>query len=198
MSDRPQCSVPALSELQAPPLSRPRSRPDWARKHFGPVNLHGWSFAKAQVQYANFQGADLRGVSFREADARGAIFDDADLTETDFTGALLQGASFRRACLHRASFQQALLLSAHLEHAGVQGATFAGANLEWAWVAGVDFCAAVVSCAVFLNVRGLAEEARRVLETQGGFTGCRPMRLGRELYETPLPHETGAATPMEG
>jgi uncharacterized protein YjbI with pentapeptide repeats len=85
--------------------------------------------------------------------------------------------------LCRASFRQAFLLSAHLEHAQVDGATFAGANLEWAWVEGVNFQEAIVSCAVLLNVRGLSAEAKRLVEARGGFTGTRPMILGRELYE---------------
>jgi hypothetical protein len=64
-------------------------------------------------------------------------------------------------------------------------ADFTGANLEWAWVEGVDFRHAVVSCALFLNVRGLTNEVRTIIEEGGGFTGWRPMILGRELYEAP-------------
>ena len=76
-----------------------------------------------------------------------------------------------------------MLLSAHLEHAEVQEADFSGANLEWAWVEGVDFNGATVACALLLNVRGLAETMRQVVEKRGGLTGTRAMILGRELYE---------------
>ncbi len=160
-------------------------RYDWAGHHVGAVDLRGWHFAGAQLQQANFRGADLRGVGFRDADVRGAIFDEADLRGADFTGAFAQNARFRRSRLDGTSFRQALLLSAHMEHARVPRATFAAANLEWAWVEGVDFRQAVVACAVFLNVRGLSEEARNTIEQGGGFTGARLMILGRELYEQP-------------
>jgi uncharacterized protein YjbI with pentapeptide repeats len=140
--------------------------------------------AGAQLQDTDFRGADLRGVCCRQADARGAIFDGVNVSNADFTGALLQGARFRQCCLHEVSFRQALLLSAHLEGAAVDTADFTGANLEWAWIDGVDFRRAVVTSALFLNVRGLAEDSRLAIEQRGGFTGRRPMILGRELYET--------------
>ncbi len=97
--------------------------------------------------------------------------------------ALLHGARFRHARLQRACFEQAWLLSAHLEHAEVAEAIFTSANLEWAWVSGVAFDQAEVWCALLLNARELSDSARRVLETNGGLTGSRPMILGRELYE---------------
>ena len=40
---------------------------------------------------------------------------------------------------------------------------------------------------LFLNVHGLSDLAQCTIEARGGFTGVRPMILGRELYETPLP-----------
>ena len=163
----------------------PEAHQDFARKDFSQADLRGRTFVGAQLQYANFCGADLRGVSFCKVDARGALFDRADLTQADFTEALLQGASFRHARLVRTSFRQALLLSAHLEQAFIQETDFAGANLEWAWVTGLTFHTAIVWCAVLLNVRGLSDQAREVVETQGGFTGMRTMILGRELYDTP-------------
>jgi hypothetical protein len=83
-----------------------------------------------------------------------------------------------------------LLLSAHFEDACVVETDFTGANFEWAWVAGVDFQHAVVSCALFLNVRGLTEGSQYIIETKGGFTGIRPMRLGRELYDVPHTEES--------
>jgi len=67
----------------------------------------------------------------------------------------------------------------------VPEADFTGASLEWAWVEGVDFQSAIVSCTLFLNARGLSATASRVIESGGGFTGTRPMVLGRELYEVP-------------
>jgi uncharacterized protein YjbI with pentapeptide repeats len=128
----------------------------------------------------------------RGADARDAVFDLADLTAADCTEALLQGAHLRQARLPYASLRQALLLSAHLEHAALQETDFTGANCEWAWVDGLDFQEAIVSCTLFLNARGLSALAQRTIEARGGFTGRRPMILGRELYEGPLP---GSAAP---
>jgi uncharacterized protein YjbI with pentapeptide repeats len=156
-----------------------------ARKDFSQANLRGRTFVGAQLRDANFCGADLRGVNFCRVDARGALFDGADLTQADFTEAFLQEASFRHARLARTSFRQALLLSAHLDQAVVQETDFTGANLEWAWVAGLTFHTAIVWCAVLLNVRGLSDQAREVVEAQGGFTGTRTLILGRELYDTP-------------
>ena len=81
--------------------------------------------------------------------------------------------------------KEVIVLSAHLDHALVQETDFTGANLEWAWVAGLTFHTAIVWCAVLLNVRGLSDQAREIVEAQGGFTGTRTMILGRELYDTP-------------
>ena len=99
------------------------------------------------------------------------------------TGVLAQGVSLRQARLHSVSFRQGLLLSAHLEGAAVSKADFTGANLEWAWVEGVAFGDSCLSCASFLNARGLSAEVRRMIESKGGITGVRAMILGRELYE---------------
>jgi hypothetical protein len=79
----------------------------------------------------------------------------------------------------------------------VQEAIFVGANLEWAWLEGVEFQAAEVSCALFLNVRGLSSEAEGLVEAKGGFTGTRQMILGRELYEQPLTTGMWAIPPRE-
>jgi hypothetical protein len=67
--------------------------------------------------------------------------------------------------------------------------------LEWAWLDGVDFRRAVVTAALFLNVRGLCEESRRVIEQRGGYTGMRPMILGRDLYDTSLTGDTAVPAP---
>jgi len=157
---------------------------DFTGRDFSHTDLRGWDFTGAQLQSATFRNTNLLGACLREADARGAIFEGANLTEADFTGALVQGAYFRQATLWRTIFRQALLLSAHLEGALVREADFTGANLAWAWVTGVDFQQALVTCAVFLNVRGLTVENQQIIEAGGGFTGKRGMILGRELYET--------------
>ena len=165
---------------------------DWARKNFAAIDLRGHKLAGAQLQFTNFRGADLRGADLRQADVRGAIFDQANLTGADLTGVLAQGASFRQARLHSVSFRQGLLLSAHLEGATVCKADFAGANLEWAWVEDVAFGDSCLSCASFLNARGLSAGVRCMIESKGGITGVRTMILGRELYEG-SPEEQAAA-----
>ena len=76
-----------------------------------------------------------------------------------------------------------MLLSAHLEGALANDVDFTGANLEWAWLDKVAFENCRLSCALFLNARGLSDETRRIIESKGGFTGVRHMILGRELYE---------------
>jgi len=138
------------------------------------------------VVVQDLAGRDLAYADLRGVDARGTVFDLADLTAADCTAALMQGARLRHAKLDSASLRQALLLSAHLECASIQATDFTGANCEWAWGEGLDFQATIVSCALFLNVRGLSASARRTIEARGGFTGARPMILGRELYESPL------------
>jgi hypothetical protein len=89
-------------------------------------------------------------------------------------------------------------LSAHLEEAAVDAAAFTGANLEWAWLDGVDFRRAVVTSALFLNVRGLSEDSQLAIEQRGGFTGMRPMILGRELYETSWAGDAAVPWPEAG
>jgi len=160
---------------------------DLAGHNFAYADLRGVQLSGCQLQGANFRGANLRGANLRGVDARGTVFDLADLTAADCTAALMQGARLRHARLDCASLRQAFLLSAHLEGASIQETDFTGANCEWVWGEGLDFQAAIVSCALFLNVRGLSAIARRTIETRGGFTGTRPMILGRELYDSPLP-----------
>jgi Pentapeptide repeats (8 copies) len=158
---------------------------DFAGGDFSYADLRGAQLAGCQLQGGDFRGANLRGANLRGVDARETLFDFADLTAADCTEALMQGARLRNAVLDYASLRQALLLSAHLEHASLQSTDFTGANCEWAWVDGLDFQRAIVSCALFLNVRGLSSVAQRTIEARGGFTGTRPMILGRELYESP-------------
>jgi hypothetical protein len=160
---------------------------DLAGGDFAYADLRGVQLAGCQLRGANFRGANLRGANLRGVDARDTVFDLADLTAADCTEALLQRARLRQACLHYASLRHAFLLSAHLEQASLQETDLTGANCEWAWVDGLDFQEAIVSCALFLNARGLSASAQHTIEVRGGFTGRRPMILGRELYEGPLP-----------
>jgi pentapeptide repeat protein len=171
---------------------------DCAGGDFAYADLRGVQLAGCQLRGANFRGANLRGANLRGADARDTVFDLADLTAADCTEALLQGAHLRQARLHYTSLRQAFLLSAHLEHASLQGTDFTGANCEWAWVDGLDFQEAIVSCTLFLNARGLSALAQRTIEARGGFTGERPMILGRELYAGPLPGPTIPAVEARG
>src|SRR5262245_63405073 len=105
----------------------------------------------------------------------------------------MQCTHSQQARLDYASLRQAFLLSAHLEHTSLRATDFTGANCEWAWVDGLDFQEAIVSCTLFLNARGLSAMARHTIEVRGGFTGRRPMILGRELYEEPLPGPTASS-----
>ena len=169
---------------------------DFTGCDFSYADLRGVQLAGCQLQGGNFRGANLRGANLRGVDARGTVFDLADLTAADCTEALMQGARFRQARLDGASLRHAFLLSAHLEHASLLATDFTGANCEWAWVDGLDFQGTIVSCALFLNVRGLSDVAQRTIEARGGFTGTRPMILGRELYESP-PRDTALSPACE-
>ena len=171
---------------------------DFAGGDFSYADLRGVQLAGCQLRGANFRGANLRGANLRGADARDTVFDLADLTAADCTEALLQGAHLRQARLHYASLRHAFLLSAHLEHASLQETDFTGANCEWAWVDGLDFQAAIVSCTLFLNARGLSALAQRTIEAGRGFTGRRPMMLGRELYAGPLPGPAASSVEARG
>jgi Pentapeptide repeats (8 copies) len=166
---------------------------DLAGGDFSYADLRGVQLAGCQLRGANFRGAILCGANLRGVDARDTVFDLADLTAADCTEALLQGARLRQACLHYASLRHAFLLSAHLEQASLQETDFTGANCEWAWVNGLNFQEAIVSCTLFLNARGLSTLAQHTIEVRGGFTGRRPMILGRELYEGPLPGPTASS-----
>lgn len=117
--------------------------------------------AGADMQFANFTGADLRGLDLRGAklagvwfesvvlagvDLSGAMLDAAVLAHADLRGAKLDGASLiganlgagdlREASLRQAKLGDALLSKAKLDAAVLDGAELEAANLMEASVAG--------------------------------------------------------------
>jgi uncharacterized protein YjbI with pentapeptide repeats len=69
-------------------------------------------FISANLDGANFVGAELGHVTFRFAKLNGAHFNGADLSHADFTGAYLTGADFTDANVQGASFEAATLTGA--------------------------------------------------------------------------------------
>jgi uncharacterized protein YjbI with pentapeptide repeats len=97
---------------------------DLRYQDFSNKDLHGTSFAGANMQEANFQGANLSGTiitkaSFVKANLNGAnlagtfadrvIFAEANLTNTNFTDAILTSSRFLKAVITGADFSGAIL-----------------------------------------------------------------------------------------
>ncbi|KAB8319836.1 pentapeptide repeat-containing protein [Tolypothrix campylonemoides VB511288] len=97
---------------------------DLRYQDFSNKDLHGTSFAGANMQEANFQGANLSGTiitkaSFVKANLSGAnlagtfadrvIFAEANLTNTNFTDAILTSSRFLKAVITGADFSGAIL-----------------------------------------------------------------------------------------
>ncbi len=73
-------------------------------------------FSRAELQQADFTGAELDSINFC----------NANLLSCSFTGAALKGAVFAGACLMDSSFCKADLQSAHLRNANLSNSNFMG------------------------------------------------------------------------
>lgn len=82
---------------------------------------------KADLRYANLEGADLRGANLEDADLRGANLRGADLEGADLRRANLEDANLRGADLTDAD-----LTDADLRYANLRGANLTDANLRYA------------------------------------------------------------------
>jgi uncharacterized protein YjbI with pentapeptide repeats len=71
----------------------------WKAPGFLPV-----MFSHADLENADFTGANMKGAIFSRADLTGADFTDAILIGADFKGANLAGAYFTGAAIHGADF----------------------------------------------------------------------------------------------
>ena len=88
--------------------------------------------ARADLRYADLQGADLRYANLRYADLQGAGLRYADLRYADLQGADLRYANLRYADLQDANLQGADLRYADLQDAKLQDANLQGADLRYA------------------------------------------------------------------
>ncbi|MBW5737328.1 pentapeptide repeat-containing protein [Listeria monocytogenes] len=94
----------------------------WLRDGHGErADLRGANLRRANLSYADLNGADLRGANLRRAN-----LSYADLNGANLSGANLSGANLSYANLRRAD----------LSYAGLSGANFRGvdlsdANLNW-------------------------------------------------------------------
>src|SRR5947208_844069 len=96
---------------------------------------------KADVSYAQLQGAQLSWATLDEAVLVEAHLQGADLGKASLKKAILAGIHLEGADLTKAHLEGSTLLEAHLEGAFLQGASLEGANLfeahlEGAWLGG--------------------------------------------------------------
>lgn len=62
------------------------------------------SFIASDLEFANFEGADLTGAVFREAFVGDANFSGADLSNADFRVRFLSGIDLSRAKIWQTKF----------------------------------------------------------------------------------------------
>jgi len=99
------------------------------------------NLAKADLSYAQLQGAQFGWATLDEAVLVEAHLEGADLGKASLKHAILAGTHLEGADLTKAQMVGSTLLEAHLEGAFLQGASLEGANLfeahlEGAWLGG--------------------------------------------------------------
>ncbi|WP_445634577.1 pentapeptide repeat-containing protein [Nostoc sp. DSM 114161] len=118
----------SLSGLEAPNAYLLPSRKGTDKKR-------GIQLSKADLSYANLQGAklfdaNLQGAGLNDANLQGAKLFGANLQGADLFDANLQGAGLSGANLQGAGLSYADLQGADLFFANLQGAGLSGANLQ--------------------------------------------------------------------
>lgn len=91
------------------------------------------NFEEANLDGANFEGANLEGSDFKKANLEEADLEDANLKRANFIEADLKGADLKGADLEGAD-----LKGADLEGTDLEKANFKGANLQWAFLKRVN------------------------------------------------------------
>ncbi len=100
----------------------------WVEKNFGiEIDLEG-----ADLQYGNFQCADLFKANLQNSNLQGANFKHANVEQANLKNSNLFGAYFQNAYLGGANLQKANLQFANFQFADLQYANFEGANLQFA------------------------------------------------------------------
>lgn len=122
-----------------------------------------FDFSRAQLQGAEFSGANLQHANFSKAQLQRAAFYSARLQHTIFWGTCLQAANFgyanlQGAVLYEAQLQFALFLHTKLQASNlleshIQGATFEHAQLQAANLYGAQLQATDFSHAQLQGVR---------------------------------------------
>ena len=109
------------------------------------------NLAKADVSYAQLQGAHLSWATLDEAVLVEAHLEGADLGKATLKRAILAGTHLQGADLTKAQMEGATLLEAHLEGAFLQGASLEGANLYEAHLEGARLVDARLEGAILLG-----------------------------------------------
>ncbi|MFB2768907.1 pentapeptide repeat-containing protein [Pelatocladus sp. BLCC-F211] len=98
---------------------------DLRNRDFAHQDLHGTSFAGAEMQRANFQGANLSGTILTKGS-----FLQADLSDANLAEAFADRVIFNKANLTNAIFTDAMLASSRFFEADITGADFSGAIVD--------------------------------------------------------------------
>lgn len=103
---------------------------DFSGACFREVRAPESSWAKANLESADFSHAELQRADFSRARLRGATLDAADAREGVFYRADLEQATVVEANLFHAIFEQAVLVGTDLSRANLYGAYFVDARIE--------------------------------------------------------------------
>ena len=111
-------------------------------QHWIKEDCYGWEDMRANLKYANLEGADFRGVNLKYANLYGANLYDANLKDANLELANLYGANLEEANLYGANLEEANLECVSLEGANLKLAHLEGASLEGASLEGANlYCA---------------------------------------------------------
>ncbi len=125
------------------------------------------NLAKADVSYAQMQGAQLSWATLDEAVLVETHLEGADLGKATLKRAILAGIHLEGADLSKGQMEGSTLLEAHLEGAFLQGASLEGANLFEAHLEGARLVGAHLEGATLLGThfegKALSEDERERL-----------------------------------
>lgn len=97
---------------------------------FDDAQLQGAQLSRTQIRGVNFSGTQLQGADLSRAHMQGTAFRNTRLFAANFSGAHLQLADFSGEQLQGAYFGDAELQGAKFMHTQLQGSIFAGAQLQ--------------------------------------------------------------------
>lgn len=153
------------------------------------LRRYGWlydgSLQRANLMFANLQGASLQEANLQEASLMGVNLQEADLQEADLQGTSLARANLQEALLVRANLQKADLqettfVEANLQEAFLMSANLQGAILQGATLIGADLQETILRRAILVEAN-LQEANLARADLQGAFL------TGADLRGTTLP-----------